>query len=120
MRLSLIRIDLCFSTLVSPFLFQTQASIEYTVDKMHEFGVDPWDGGVYFGQLLGMSDHLTFTLGQNGYKAYKYVPYGKVVEVIPYLVRRAQENSNMLGGVGLERKMLWKELVRRNFLPVNN
>ncbi|EOD38686.1 proline dehydrogenase [Emiliania huxleyi CCMP1516] len=53
---------------------------------------------VGFGQLLGMSDHLTFTLGGAGLKAYKYVPYGPLDEVMPYLLRRAQENSDALGG----------------------
>eukprot|EP00501_MAST-03F_sp_TOSAG23-6_P001321 GSMAST32.ASY1.ANO1.1369.1 assembled CDS len=64
-----------------------------------------------------MADHLSFTLGQNGYKAYKYVPYGPLNEVLPYLVRRAQENSDIMQGVGGEIKMLKKELKRR-LLPV--
>ena len=46
---------------------------------------------VFFGQLLGMADHLTFALGRGGYKAYKYVPYGPLDRALPYLVRRAQE-----------------------------
>jgi proline dehydrogenase len=70
-------------------------------------------GNVCFGQLLGMADHLTYTLARHGLRAFKYVPYGPVMEVMPYLVRRAKENSNMLGGVGAERKMLWRELKRR-------
>ena len=77
--------------------------------------IDPATGGVYFGQLLGMADHLTFTLGNAGYRAYKYVPYGPWSEVMPYLIRRAQENSDMLGGVATERSMLWGELKRRIF-----
>jgi proline dehydrogenase len=63
-----------------------------------------------------MSDHLSFVLGQNGYKAYKYVPFGPVHEVLPYLVRRAQENSDIMQGVGTEMKMLRAELKRR-WLP---
>lgn len=47
------------------------------------------------------------------FQAYKYVPFGKVDEVIPYLIRRAQENSDVLGGVGTELAMLKKELARR-------
>jgi len=72
-------------------------------------------GGVYFGQLLGMSDHLSFTLGQNGYRAYKYVPYGPVHEVVPYLLRRAEENSSLLASdaTRTERVLLVKELKRR-------
>lgn len=54
-----------------------------------------------------MADHLTFTLGSNGYTAYKYLPYGPINEVMPYLIRRAQENSDVMSGVTKERKMMW-------------
>lgn len=94
-----------------------QVSAEFATAEMKRRGIDPAKGGVYFGQLLGMADHLTFTLGQAGYKAYKYVPYGPVLEVLPYLIRRAQENSNIMGGVGIEKKLIWKELLRRKFMP---
>mmetsp|Transcript_13664 Transcript_13664/g.40121 ORF Transcript_13664/g.40121 Transcript_13664/m.40121 type:complete len:147 (-) Transcript_13664:246-686(-) len=70
---------------------------------------------VGFGQLLGMSDHLTFTLGGAGLKAYKYVPYGPLDEVMPYLLRRAQENSDALGGAPLQRAMMLAEVKRRMF-----
>lgn len=60
-----------------------------------------------------MSDSITFTLGNAGYKAYKYVPYGKVQEVMPYLIRRAQENSDALGGAKEELQMMTTELKRR-------
>ena len=75
-------------------------------------GLSPRDG-VYFGQLLGMADNLTFTLGANGYGAYKYVPFGSIDEVMPYLIRRAQENSEVLGGIAKETGMLRSELRRR-------
>ena len=56
-------------------------------------------------------DHLT---GQAGHKVFKYVPYGPVKEVLPYLHRRAQENQSILGGrAELERKMMWTELFAR-------
>ena len=64
---------------------------------------------------VGMADHLTFTLGAAGYGAYKYVPYGPEHEVMPYLVRRAQENSSMLSGAGVERSLILSELRRRMF-----
>lgn len=91
-----------------------QASIEATVSLMSQLGIEPPDkSGVYFGQLLGMADHLTYTLGQNGYRGYKYVPFGPVEEVMPYLIRRAQENSDLMGGVGHEMRLLRGELWRR-------
>jgi len=92
-----------------------QHSIELALGEMQRNGLSPREAKVYFGQLLGMADHLSFTLGGAGYKAYKYVPYGKVQEVMPYLVRRAQENSGLLGGAKLELKMLRAELKRRLF-----
>lgn len=88
-------------------------SVEHTLRRIQEFEKDP--ANVYFGQLLGMADHLTFTLGGNGYKAYKYVPYGPIDEVVPYLIRRTQENSAVLGSPGVqeERRMVAQELRRR-------
>lgn len=90
-----------------------QESCEHTLQLMKEYNIDPATGGVYFGQLLGMADHLTFILGQNGYKSFKYIPYGALDEVIPYLLRRAQENSDMMGGVGKEMGFLRQEIKRR-------
>ena len=90
-----------------------QASVEAAVALMHDLDMHPTQSGVHFGQLLGMADHLTYTLGGNGYQAYKAVPYGPVEETIAYLLRRAKENSDMLGGVGKETTMLKSELWRR-------
>jgi proline dehydrogenase len=89
-----------------------QQSVELAVKTMTENNLPP-SAGVYFGQLMGMSDHLTFALGSHGYKAYKYVPYGKVQEVMPYLIRRAQENSSALSGAKTELYMTRQELTRR-------
>merc|ERR1711957_378776 len=89
-------------------------SVALVVDSMRRLGL-PCTSGIYFGQLLGMADHVTMTLGQRGYKAYKYVPYGPVDKVMPYLIRRTQENSTFLGSPGVqeERRLLWSELKRR-------
>lgn len=90
-----------------------QLSIEKAIHLMNELGIDRRDGTVHFGQLLGMADNLTFNLGEEGYSAYKYVPYGKVSEVMPYLIRRAQENSAVLGNANRELALLYEELGRR-------
>lgn len=88
-------------------------SIEKAVDLMAELGLDPKDEAAHFAQLYGMSDNLTFTLGQHGYNAFKYLPYGQVEEVMPYLLRRALENGDVLGNVTLEANLLKQELKKR-------
>ncbi|MDP2438277.1 MAG: proline dehydrogenase family protein [archaeon] len=91
-----------------------QHSIYLATELMRTYNIEP-AGPVYFAQLLGMSDILSFNLGAKGYHVYKYVPYGPVNEVIPYLLRRAQENSDMLSFAQVERELCWKELCQRKF-----
>ncbi|KAI7813060.1 putative proline dehydrogenase 1, partial [Triplophysa rosa] len=88
-------------------------TVKHTLKRMNEMGLAPADKKVYFGQLLGMCDQISFPLAQAGFPVYKYVPYGPVNEVMPYLSRRAQENRGVMKGVQIERDLLWKELVRR-------
>lgn len=90
-------------------------SIEKTVQLMKEMGLHPSDRAVHFAQLYGMADNLTFTLGLHGYNAFKYLPYGEVHEVLPYLLRRAQENGDMLGNAAAEVNLLMQEVRRRLF-----
>ena len=63
--------------------------------------------------MLGMCDNVSFALGAAGYEVFKYVPYGPVYEVLPYLIRRAEENSGLLGSAAKERRMIRGELWRR-------
>ncbi len=68
---------------------------------------------VFFSQLFGMSDHISFNLSNAGYNVAKYVPYGPVREVLPYLIRRAQENTSVKGQTGRELSLIIKEKKRR-------
>ncbi|XP_059091903.1 proline dehydrogenase 1, mitochondrial-like isoform X3 [Tigriopus californicus] len=88
-------------------------TIRYAIQRMEELGIKPEDRLICFGQLLGMCDNISFPLGQAGYSVYKYVPYGPVNEVLPYLSRRAQENQGMLSKLKVEKKLMMKELLRR-------
>ncbi|KAF9090210.1 hypothetical protein BGX23_006161 [Mortierella sp. AD031] len=88
-------------------------SVIRTCERMQELDLAPQSGLVMFGQLMGMCDQISYTLGQYGYGIFKYVPYGPIHHVIPYLIRRAQENASVLGGVAVERSLLWEELRSR-------
>ena len=68
---------------------------------------------IHFSQLMGMSDHLSFNLAKMGFKASKYMPYGPVKDVIPYLIRRAQENTSVSGQMGRELQLIHNEIKRR-------
>ena len=68
---------------------------------------------IWFSQLYGMADHISFNLASSGYQVVKYVPYGPVNEVIPYLIRRAEENTSITGQTPRELSLIKKELERR-------
>jgi proline dehydrogenase len=88
-------------------------STQYQLQLMEEMNIPKNHIHFNFCQLYGMSDNLTFNLAKAGYNVAKYVPYGPVKDVIPYLIRRAQENSAVDGEVSRERGLINKELQRR-------
>jgi proline dehydrogenase len=88
-------------------------SNQLQAELIHQKGIVKDHTHLNFCQLLGMSDHLTFNLAKEGYNVAKYVPYGPVKDVIPYLIRRAQENSSVTGEMGREYALISEELRRR-------
>ncbi|MDU8886156.1 proline dehydrogenase family protein [Yeosuana sp. MJ-SS3] len=83
------------------------------IDIMKQKGIKNDDSHVWFGQLYGMSDHISFNLAHRGYNVAKYVPFGPVKDVMPYLIRRAEENTSVAGQTGRELNLLTKEKARR-------
>lgn len=80
---------------------------------IEQAGLDKKDDRFWFAQLYGMSDHISFNLANTGYNVAKYLPYGPVKKVLPYLSRRAQENSSVKGQAGRELSLILKEMKRR-------
>jgi proline dehydrogenase len=85
----------------------------HLLSLMQNKGIDKADKRIYFSQLLGMSDHISYNLSLNGYNVAKYVPYGPVKDVLPYLIRRARENTSVKGQTGRELSLIIKEKQRR-------
>lgn len=83
------------------------------MNLMNEFKISKNDNRVWFGQLYGMSDHITFNLADQGYNVAKYVPFGPVKDVMPYLIRRAEENTSVAGQTSRELNLLKTEKERR-------
>ncbi|WP_396634585.1 proline dehydrogenase family protein [Maribacter sp. R86514] len=80
---------------------------------MEDNGVDKNNTHIWFGQLYGMSDHISYNLAANGYNVAKYLPFGPVRDVMPYLIRRADENTSVAGQTSRELSLLKKERKRR-------
>ncbi len=90
-----------------------EKSTQLLVQKMHDRGIRENTPGIFFSQLYGMSDNLSYVLAKNGYNVSKYVPYGPVRDALPYLIRRAAENTSTAGQVSRELELIAMELKRR-------
>ena len=99
-------ISICLGT-------HNEYSCNYLVEAMGTNHIPHNDKRFYFAQLLGMSDNISFNLAKAGYNVAKYVPYGPVDAVMPYLFRRADENTSMAGQSSREYKLLQTEFSRR-------
>lgn len=100
------RITLCAGT-------HNDRSTLLLAELMKAGGIAKWDPRVWSAQLLGMSDHLSYNLAAEGFNVAKYVPYGPVREMVPYLMRRARENTSIQGQTSRELRLLKLELGRR-------
>ncbi len=90
-----------------------EASNAHLLQKMKDLNIANDHPHVYFSQLFGMSDHITYNLAEAGYNVTKYVPYGPVKSVVPYLIRRAEENTAIAGQMGREMTLIVEEKHRR-------
>jgi proline dehydrogenase len=100
------RVGVCAGT-------HNEKSCDLLAKLLEEKGIERNDTRVFFAQLLGMSDNISFNLSQEGYNVAKYVPYGPIEKVLPYLFRRAAENTAIAGQSGRELTMIKKEIKRR-------
>jgi proline dehydrogenase len=100
-------VSLCVGT-------HNEKSVLHLTDLMKKRAFKKNDSRIWFAQLLGMSDHISFNLSKEGYNVAKYVPYGPIKEVLPYLIRRAEENTSVSGQTGRELSLIKIELERRN------
>ena len=91
-----------------------EESIYKIIEIMNSKKINKDDSSIWFGQLYGMSDNITFNLASEGFNVIKYLPYGPIKEVIPYLIRRAEENTSVKGQTSRELELIKKELKRRD------
>jgi len=106
----------CLDHLDSIALFigtHNEHSCYKATEIIRQKGLQPGNHHIYLSQLYGMSDNITFNLADAGYNVSKYLPYGPVKDVIPYLMRRAQENTSVAGQTGRELGLIKKEMSRR-------
>lgn len=93
-----------------------EESCQYIVQLMHQAGIQNNDPRIWHSQLYGMSDHISFNMAAEGYNVAKYMPYGPVKSVLPYLLRRAEENTSIAGQTGRELGLIRTEITRRKAL----
>lgn len=100
--------------LMSIFVGTHNETSSYKVmSRINEWNLDTKDKRIYFGQLYGMSDNISYNLAENHYNVAKYLPFGPVRDVMPYLIRRAEENTSVAGQTNRELELIKAERNRR-------
>ena len=90
-----------------------EESLYKIINMIDQMGIERSSDKIWFGQLFGMSDHITFNLANEKYNVVKYLPYGPIKEVMPYLIRRAEENTSVKGQTSRELTLIKNEISRR-------
>jgi len=90
-----------------------EESLYKIINMIDQMGIERSSDKIWFGQLFGMSDHITFNLANENYNVVKYLPYGPIKEVMPYLIRRAGENTSVKGQTSRELTLIKNEISRR-------
>lgn len=109
-------IDFCMQHLNRMDIFvgtHNEESTQYILQKMADQNLSKNDPRIWFGQLYGMSDHISYNLSSMGYQVAKYLPFGPVKDVMPYLIRRAEENTSVAGQTNRELELIQAERKRR-------
>lgn len=109
-------IDACLDGYPEVSIFagtHNESSSAHLAEEVVKRGIDKGDMRIFFAQLYGMSDHISYNLAKQGFNVLKYVPYGPVSDVMPYLLRRAEENTSVAGQTGRELSLIDQELKRR-------
>jgi proline dehydrogenase len=112
-------VDLCLHKLETVYFCvgtHNEESCVLLCDKMNALGISTNHPQIHFAQLLGMSDNISYNLAHFGYNVAKYVPYGPIESVMPYLFRRAEENSSIAGQTSREFALIKKEVNRRKLI----
>lgn len=93
-----------------------EVSTHHLVNEMQQRQIPNDHSHVWFAQLLGMSDHLSYNLARANYRVVKYVPYAPIKDIVPYLIRRAEENTSVAGQTSRELALIEKEMERRRLI----
>ena len=109
-------LDICIENLDIVFICNAthnEVSSKHLALAMHKKNIPNDHHAIQFSQLYGMSDHISYSLAKAGYNVSKYLPYGTVKQVIPYLIRRAEENTAIAGQMGREIKLIEQAIKRK-------
>ena len=90
-----------------------EKSTLHAINILNSKGISNTNSKIWFGQLFGMSDHISFNLADHHYNVSKYLPFGPVKDVLPYLIRRAEENTSVSGQTNRELELIKSERKRR-------